>query len=203
MSDARHRFENMRGRKRAASAAAKKKRRKDRAEGDETGDDDTGDEEVEDEEGDEEEDEDDEKQRAEMQRLDNFEAKVKLTTSQLEEKMRSVVDAEYKVNGLQVAIQEIATDAETAGAALNTSRRRLRLRERGAAIDADGDEDMDENEDDEEEEDAAPTVVPTQIIKERLTGHERQWEQQSLTQRWILSIFKVMHEFANVLQIHY
>ena len=130
------------------------------------------------------EDEDDEKRRAEIQRLDNLEAKVKSTTSQLEERMRSVVDAEYKVSGLQIAIQEIAADAETAEAALNTSRRRARLRERGAAVDADGDEDMDENEEEEEEEeDAAPTVVPTQIIKERLTGHESQWEQQSLTQR--------------------
>jgi mRNA (guanine-N7-)-methyltransferase len=44
---------------------------------------------------------------------------------------------------------------------------------------------MDENEDEEEEEEAAPTVVPTRIIKERLAGHESQWEQQSLTQRWL------------------
>jgi E3 SUMO-protein ligase NSE2 len=190
MSDARHRFDNMTSRKRAASAAAKKKRKKNKAEGDEIEDhdnDDNEDNEDNDDEEDEEEDgeeggeEDDEKRRAEMQRLDNLEAKVKLTTSQLEERMRGVVDAEYKVSGLQVAIQEIAADAETAGAALNTLRRRARLRERGAAVDADGDEDMDEDEEDEE--DAAPTVVPAQIIKERLAGHESQWEQQSLTQR--------------------
>lgn len=186
MSDARHRFENLTSRKRAASAAAKKNRKKNKAGDDEIEDDDNDDEDNDDEEAGEEREEgeeDDEKRRAEMQRLDNFEAKVKLTTSQLEERMRGVVDAEYKVSGLQAAIQEIAADAETAGAALNTSRRRARLRERGAAVDADGDEDMDENEDEEDEEDAAPTVVPTQIIKERLAGHERQWEQQSLTQR--------------------
>lgn len=188
MSDARHRFENTTSRKRAASAAAKKRKRN-KAQGDgrededDENNDDNDDEQDEEEEEDTGDEEDDEKRRAEMQRLDNLEAKVKLTTSQLEERMRGVVDAEYKVSGLQVAIQEIAADAETAGAALNTSRRRARLRERGAAVDADGDEDMDENEDDEEEEDAAPTVVPTQLIKERLNGHESQWEQQSLTQR--------------------
>lgn len=186
MSDARHRFENMTSRKRAASAAAKKKRKKNNVEGDEIEDDNNDDNEDNDDEEDEEEDgeegeEDDEKGRAEMRRLDNLEAKVKLATSQLEERMRGVVDAEYKVSGLQVAIQEIAADAETAGAALNTSRRRARLRERGAAVDADGDDDMDEDEEDEE--DAAPTVVPARIIKERLAGHESQWEQQSLTQR--------------------
>ena len=97
--------------------------------------------------------------------------------------MRTIVDAEYKVSGLQVAIQEIAADAKTAGAALNTSRRRARLRERGVNADSDGDEEMDDNEDQEDDEDAAPTVVPTQIIKERFAGHESQWEQQSLTQR--------------------
>lgn len=192
VADARHRFENIAGRKRAASAAAKKKKhgKKTRTDGDEIEDDEKDDDDNEDddddgEEGeDEEEEEDDERTRAEAQKLDNLEAKVKLTTSQLEERMRHVVDAEYKVGGLQVAIQEIAADAETAGAALNTSRRRARLRERGAAVDADGDEDMDEDQD-EEEEDEAPTVVPAQIIKERLAGHESQWEQQSLTQRWL------------------
>jgi hypothetical protein len=201
VADARHRFENSTGRKRAASATAKKKKRgkKTRTDGDEIeddendDDDDNEDDDDDGEEGEDEEEEDDESTRAEAQRLDNLEAKVKLTTSQLEERMRHVVDAEYKVGGLQVAIQEIAADAETAGAALNTSRRRARLRERGAAVDADGDEDMDDN-DEEEDEDEAPTVVPAQLIKERLAGHESQWEQQSLTQR-CLPVYHQSHTF--------
>ncbi|KAE8555948.1 hypothetical protein EYB25_000647 [Talaromyces marneffei] len=207
VADARHRFEKSTSRKRAASAAAKKLRkreRKNKTDGDAIGDDEKDHDEDEDEddgnddEEEDDEDEDDEKRRAEIQNLDNLEAKVKLTTSQLEERMRRVVDAEYKVGGLQVAIQEIAADAETAGTALNTSRRRARLRERGAAIDADWDEDMDEDED-EDEDDAAPTVVPSQLIKERLAGHESQWEQQSLTQRYTnnnnyVGFYRIVHD---------
>ncbi|EED23073.1 mRNA cap methyltransferase [Talaromyces stipitatus ATCC 10500] len=179
-TDARYRFEKSSSRRKSA---AKKKRKREKKTKNED--------EIEDDE------EENEERREEQRKLEILEAKVNLITAKLEEKMRRVVDAEYKVSGLQVAIQEIATDAETAGAALNTSRRRARLRQRGA-VDDDEDEDMDGNED-EEEEDVPPAVVPSQMIKERLVGHESQWEQQSLTQRYTnnnayVGFYRIVHD---------
>lgn len=149
-------------------------------------DDDENDDEGLDEDDDEEDEEEKQKRQEEVRKMDALEAKVKLTTQQLEEKMRCMVDADHKFDGLRVAIQEITQDAETTGAALEQARRRARLRNRGAVNDADDEADADGDEemhDAQEEEDAVPKVVPSQMLQEKIAGHESHWEQQSLTQR--------------------
>jgi E3 SUMO-protein ligase NSE2 len=186
-TDARHRFNTSSSRKKRATTAENKKRRKKMKTGadgdDEIEDEDEDEDEEEDDEKEEEDEEDDEEENEERQqearKLENLEQKVKTTTAQLEERMRGLVDAEYKLSGLKVAVQELNQEAEVAGAALNATRRRARLRDR-AALDADGDEEMD---DAHEDENIAPTVVPSQFLTAKLAAQKTQWERQSLTDR--------------------
>ncbi|OKL56183.1 hypothetical protein UA08_08567 [Talaromyces atroroseus] len=131
-------------------------------------------------------------------------AEMKATTAQLEERMRGLVDAEYKLGGLHAAVQELTQNAQAAGAALNATRRRARLRERVGRRDADGDEEMDaaedeEDEDEDEDEDMAPTLVPSQVLAEKLETHKAQWESQSLTERYssnntYVGFYRIVHD---------
>lgn len=188
-TDSRVRFENSRTKKRGArskkkGAAVVGKKENGYGSGDEEQKDEE--EEVEEEEEDEEEEQEEEEENemdlSRARKLEQLEGKVKEVTVQLEEKMRGIVDGEYKLSAMQELVGDVHKAAEQAGAEAHARERQSRLRSR-RNMDVDEDEEM-EDPDVDEDEDETVTVVPTQIMNDKLNEFDEQWEEQSLAQRY-------------------
>ncbi|KAH8705018.1 mRNA capping enzyme-domain-containing protein [Talaromyces proteolyticus] len=141
------------------------------------------------------EDGEDEEDVAELQRLEELERKVKHTTTLAEERMRGVVvDGEYRLSGLKNAIEGVHTEAEEDAA---ERKRQQRLRNRRHA---DEDEELpDADEEDEDEDEEPATVIPSQLLEEKIRAHQAEWARQSLTQRYAhhnnyIGFYRVVHD---------
>lgn len=187
-TDSRVRYENSRRKKRSernkskTAAAASRRRSGDGEEEGATDDEEQEDEEMED----EEEEEDQEEENEDMSRarkLEQLDEKVKEVTVRLEERMRGVVDGEYKLSAMQEVVEEVHRAAEEAGAEANARERQSRLRSR-RHVDEDEDEEMeDSGMQEDENEDETVTIVPSQMMNDKLNEIDMQWEEQSLAQR--------------------
>ncbi|CRG84059.1 hypothetical protein PISL3812_01398 [Talaromyces islandicus] len=205
-TDSRVRHENsmrkkrgVRNKKKASAAAAS---RRGNGEGEEGTDDegqDDDDEMKEDEDEGEDEEEEDDVDISRARKLEQLEDKVKEVTVQLEEKMRGIVDGDYKLNAMREVIEDVQKTAEQAGAEANARERQSRLRSR-RHIDVDEDEEMEDpdmEEDGDEEE--TVTVVPTQVINDKLNEFDANWEEQSLAQRYTqnnsyVGFYRIVHD---------
>lgn len=133
-------------------------------------------------EGDGNQEEDDE----EAQELAQKEEKVKEITAQLEEKMREVVDAEVKLEGLTNVLGDLAREAEAAEAAnaIRTRTRRGGRRRNPDEMDEDDEEDQD-YEASPERELGGDDKPPSQQLQQKLAENTEKWEGLSLTQRYV------------------
>jgi hypothetical protein len=134
----------------------------------------------------------DDESSEEYQRLAAAEARVDAITARLEEKTRQVVDSEMKLLGLTEAMSQIERqEGEALSAALGARQtRQQRARQR-----ADAGEDEDSN--DEDYEDASEREArernaqnpPSRQLDEKLAEHAQQWDELSLTERYVLCMF--------------
>ncbi|KAI9926851.1 hypothetical protein ASPWEDRAFT_46083 [Aspergillus wentii DTO 134E9] len=139
----------------------------------------------------------------ELARLTRTEGKVKDVTALLEEKMRGIVDAEVKVDGLTGVLVELGREAEQASVSGNrpSQRRRRGMRR----VNEDGEEDDDEEEEDEdyeatpEREARAREIAPSRRLDEKLKDDFANWENLSLTQRYsthnsYIGFYRIVHD---------
>ncbi|KAJ9376118.1 hypothetical protein DTO063F5_8961 [Paecilomyces variotii] len=147
-------------------------------------------------EGDGNQEEDDE----ESQELAQKEEKVKEITAQLEEKMREVVDAEVKLEGLTSVLGDLAREAEAAEAAnaIRTRTRRGGRRRNPDEMDEDDEEDQD-YEASPERELGGDDKPPSQQLQQKLAENTEKWEGLSLTQRYstnndYVGFYRIVHD---------
>ncbi|GAD97549.1 chromosomal organization and DNA repair protein Mms21 [Paecilomyces variotii No. 5] len=141
-----------------------------------------------------------EEEDEEAQKLAEKEEKVKEITARLEEKMREVVDAEVKLEGLTNVLGDLAREAEAAEAA-----NAIRTRTRRGARRRNPDE-MDEDDEDDEDYEASPEretgegdKPPSQQLQDKLAENTEKWEGLSLTQRYTnnndyVGFYRIVHD---------
>lgn len=124
----------------------------------------------------------------EYQRLADAETRVEAITAQLEQKTRSIVDSEVRLQGLTDAIGELEKEeGEAVAAAMGTRQTRAqRLRQR--ANDGEGDEDPEDGDyEDAQEREARERNAqhpPSSRLDQKMAEEMGKWNNQSLTERY-------------------
>ncbi|KAL1882519.1 hypothetical protein Plec18167_002935 [Paecilomyces lecythidis] len=142
----------------------------------------------------------DEGEDEEAQKLAEKEEKVKEITARLEEKMREVVDAEVKLEGLTNVLGDLAREAEAAETA-----NAIRTRTRRGARRRNPDE-MDDDEEEDEDYEASPErgtgesdEPPSKRLHDRLAENTEKWEGLSLRERYTtnndyIGFYRIVHD---------
>ncbi|KAL1861232.1 hypothetical protein Plec18170_001747 [Paecilomyces lecythidis] len=146
----------------------------------------------------------DEGEDEEAQKLAEKEEKVKEITARLEEKMREVVDAEVKLEGLTNVLGDLAREAEAAETA-----NAIRTRTRRGARRRNPDE-MDDDEEEDEDYEASPErgtgesdEPPSKRLHDRLAENTEKWEGLSLRERYVRRlILRVPFSFQSSPAVH-
>jgi hypothetical protein len=203
---ARIRYDRARARKSAAARQQKTGSRKTKVETDADGDEIVVEYEEEEEEGEDDDDDngiaekdDDEDNNDDARKLELLESKVKAATDQMDEKIRTLIDADTKLGWTASVIQDIEKDVEASAAASQAAQRRSGLRtNRRQHVHNDEDEDMvdvdaDEDDDAGDSDAAPPAHPPSQIVQEKLQQGEAEWQTLSLTQKYVFGQYHLFH----------
>lgn len=186
-TDSRVRYENSKRKKRSErnkkNTAASRRKSGDDDEEEGTDDEEQEDEEMESDEENEEEEEEEDENISRARKLEQLDEKVKEVTVQLEERMRGIVDGEYKLSAMQEVVGELHKAAEEADAEANARERQSRLRSRRNVEESEDEEMEDPGMQEDENEDETAIIVPSQAMIDKLNEVDTEWEEQSLAQR--------------------